>query len=95
VMRAISHRTLRSFFDWMLNQRRGKAGRRLAGIKSANTLGTYWKVYRLVHERAMGEKIQGKMNRRVHKVRSVSCPDYRRLEADLCRSSGSWRRSTA
>ncbi|CAG8982679.1 hypothetical protein HYALB_00000958 [Hymenoscyphus albidus] len=68
VMQAISLSTLRAFFDWMLNQRRGKGGRRLAGIKSANTLGTYWKVFRLVHEKAVGEKIEGKINRKMHRV---------------------------
>jgi hypothetical protein len=72
-MQAISHRTLKAFFDWMLNQRRGKDGRKLAGIKSANTLGTYWKVFRLVHERATGEKIKGKINRKMHRVSSVYC----------------------
>jgi hypothetical protein len=71
-MQAISPRTLKAFFDWMLNQRRGKGGRRLAGIKSANTLGTYWKVFRLVHERATSEKIQGKINRQIHRVSSAS-----------------------
>ncbi|CAG8980240.1 hypothetical protein HYALB_00009822 [Hymenoscyphus albidus] len=68
VMQAISRRTLKAFFDWMLNQRRGKGGRRLTGIKSANTLGTYWKVFRLVHERTIGEKIEGKINRNMHRV---------------------------
>src|SRR5436190_23599087 len=72
-MQAISRRTLKAFFDWMLNQRRGKDGRRLAGIKSANTLGTYWKVFQLVHERVTGEKIEGKINRKMHQVGSASC----------------------
>ena len=54
-MQAISRRTLKAFFEWTLNQRQGKGGRRLAGIKSASTLGTYWKVFRLVHERETGE----------------------------------------
>jgi hypothetical protein len=68
MMQALSRRTLKAFFEWMLNQHEGKGGRRLAGIKSASTLGTYWKVFRLVHERATGEKIGGKMNRNMHRV---------------------------
>ena len=74
------------FFDWALNQCRGMGGRRLDGIKSANTLGTYWKVFRLVHERATGEKIEGKINRKMHRVGSgsclpaESCPNYYRSE---------------
>ena len=73
MMQAISRRTLKAFFEWILNQRRGKGGRRLAGIKSASTLGTYWKVFRLVHEQATGEKIKGKINRNMHRVSSASC----------------------
>lgn len=68
VMQAVSRRTLKAFFEWILNQRQGKGGRRLAGIQSASTLGTYWKVFRLVYERATGEKIEGKMNRHMHRV---------------------------
>ncbi|PVH68648.1 hypothetical protein DL98DRAFT_542250, partial [Cadophora sp. DSE1049] len=67
VMQAVSRRTLKAFFEWILNQRQGKGGRRLAGIQSASTLGTYWKVFRLVYERATGEKIEGKMNRHMHR----------------------------
>ncbi|KAF2263259.1 hypothetical protein CC78DRAFT_554127 [Lojkania enalia] len=33
-----------------------------------HSLGTYWKVFRLVYERATGEKIEGKTNRSMHKV---------------------------
>jgi len=68
VIEAISRRTLKAFFEWILNQRQGKGGRRLAGIQSASTLGTYWKVFRLVYERANGEKIEGRMNRHMHRV---------------------------
>jgi hypothetical protein len=71
-MEAISRRTLKAFFEWMLNQRPGKGGRRLVGIKSASTLGTYWKVFRLVHERATGERIEAKMNRHMQRVSSAS-----------------------
>ena len=67
-MHAISRRIFKAFFDWMLNQRREKSRRRLAGIKSANTLGIYWKVFRLVYERATREKIKGKLNRNMHRV---------------------------
>jgi hypothetical protein len=71
-MQAISHRTLKAFFDWMLNQRRGKGGKRLKGVKSSNSLGTYWKVFRLVYERATGSKIDGKTTRKMHRVSCIS-----------------------
>src|SRR5215469_2980796 len=59
---------LYSFFDWLLRQTRGKGGRRRRGTKHKSSLGTYWKLYRLVYERATGEKINGKMNRIMHRV---------------------------
>jgi hypothetical protein len=71
-MQAISHRTLKAFFDWMLNQRRGKGGKRLKGVKSSNSLGTYWKVFRLVYERATGSKIDGNTTRKMHRVSRIS-----------------------
>jgi len=73
-MQAISHRTLKAFFDWLLNQRRGKGGRRTKGVRSSDTLGTYWKVFRLVYERATDEKINGKTTRKMHRVSCTSIP---------------------
>ncbi|KAH7364625.1 hypothetical protein BKA65DRAFT_491766, partial [Rhexocercosporidium sp. MPI-PUGE-AT-0058] len=55
----------------------GKGGRRLTDIKSASTLGTYWKVFRLVHERETEEKIKGKMNRHIHRVLKKLAKKYR------------------
>ncbi|KAF2462711.1 uncharacterized protein BDR25DRAFT_123116 [Lindgomyces ingoldianus] len=60
--------TLHTFFDWLLSHCQGKGGRRRRGTKYASSLGTYWKVYRLVYERAAGFKLDGKMNRSMHKV---------------------------
>ncbi|KAF1352703.1 hypothetical protein EJ07DRAFT_168822 [Lizonia empirigonia] len=60
--------TLYTFFDWLLSQRHGKGGRKRRGTKLASSLGTYWKVLRLVYERATGIKLDGKMNRSMHKV---------------------------
>jgi hypothetical protein len=71
-MKAICHRTLKAFFDWMLNQRRGKGGKRLKGVKSSNSLGTYWKVFRLVYEKATDSKINGKTTRKMHRVNRIS-----------------------
>lgn len=65
---AVSTRILYNFFDWLLNQKRGKSGRRIQGIKYKSSLGTYWKVYRLVYERATGDKIEGPLTRSMHKV---------------------------
>jgi len=70
-MIAISLRVINTFFDWLLNQRRGKGGRRVRGVRSAHTLGTYWKVFRLVYERAIGDKIKGEVNRKIHRVCSI------------------------
>ena len=59
---------LNSFFDWLLSQRTGKDGRKKRGTTKSSSLGTYWKVYRLVYERAMGEKLDAKLNRKMHRV---------------------------
>jgi hypothetical protein len=56
------------FFDWLLSQRQGKGGRKRQGTKLASSLGMYWKVFRLVYERAAGVKLDGKMNQSMHKV---------------------------
>jgi hypothetical protein len=61
----VSLHSLHSFFDWLLNQRRGKGGRRRRRTKVSSSLGTYWKVYRLVYERATGAKLD---------VRGGVCP---------------------
>ena len=50
------------FRHGLLSQRTGKRGRRRRGIKYKSSLGTYWKLYHLVYERATGDKIMGQMN---------------------------------
>ena len=45
---------LYSFFEWLLSQKLGKGGRRRRGTKHNSSLGTYWKLYRLVYQRATG-----------------------------------------
>jgi hypothetical protein len=62
---------LYSFFDWLLSQRTGKGGRRKRGTKYKSSLGTYWKLYRLVYERATSEKLDGKVNRVMHRVNAL------------------------
>jgi len=64
----ISLQALYSFFDWMLNQRRGKGGRRLRGTKTTTSLGTYWKFFRLVYKSKTGSKINPTLNRQIHQV---------------------------
>ena len=59
------------FFDWILSRKSGKKGRKLQKIKKRSSLGTYWKVFRLVYERATGAKIDGKTNRSMHKVTAL------------------------
>src|SRR6266568_3549228 len=73
----LSVRTLYTFFDWQLSWQRGKGGRKCRGTKIASSLGSYWKVYRLVYERAMGVKLDGKMNWSMHKVlRPAFCLNF-------------------
>ncbi|KAF2676663.1 hypothetical protein K458DRAFT_180019 [Lentithecium fluviatile CBS 122367] len=68
----VSIATLHTFFDWLLSQHRGKGGRKRWGTKHASSLGTYWKVFRLVYERATNAKLVAKMNRSMHKNRAFA-----------------------
>ncbi|KAL9084485.1 MAG: hypothetical protein Q9165_008058 [Trypethelium subeluteriae] len=68
ILQSLSLNILESFFDWRLSQRIGKGGRRLRGTKIKNSLSTYWKVFRLVYERATDKKISGEITRGMHKV---------------------------
>lgn len=51
-----------------MNEETGKDGRKKRGIKKKSSLETMWKFFRLVFEREMGEKLDPKMNRSMHKV---------------------------
>ncbi|KAK1837702.1 C2H2 finger domain-containing protein [Colletotrichum chrysophilum] len=63
----VSISLLYTFFDWFLNQKVGKDGRKKREIKKKSTLATYWKVFRLVFERAVGDKLDPKLNRSMHR----------------------------
>ena len=70
-LRLISNETvgiLYFFFEWILSRTLGKDGRKLRGTKKRSSLGTYWKVFRLVFERATGDKLDAKLNRKMHRV---------------------------
>ncbi|KAI0410839.1 C2H2 finger domain protein [Xylaria grammica] len=64
----ISIKLLYLFFDWRLNLTENKDGRKLRGIATRSSLGTYWKVFRLVYERATGDKLDAKLNRKMHRA---------------------------
>lgn len=66
---------LYTFLDWALNLRRGKNGRRLPGIKWKSSLETFWKIFRLVFERATSDKIENRVNRQMHRVRILALPN--------------------
>jgi len=65
---SVSLGSLYNFFDWLLGQKAGKNGRKKRGTKKSSSLGTYWKVFRLVYERATGAKLDAKLNRKMHRV---------------------------
>jgi hypothetical protein len=64
----VSLTVLYSFFDWLLNQKRTLDRRIMRRTKHKSSLGIYWKVYQLVYERATGQKINGPLNRGMHKA---------------------------
>ena len=64
---------LYKFFDWRLNQKIGKGGRKKKGTKKESSLETAWKCFRLVYERAMGKKLDATLGRRMKKVGPQPC----------------------
>jgi hypothetical protein len=69
----VSVQSLYVFLDWLLSRRESKEDkegrkRRLRGTKFASSLETYWKVFRLVYERATNLKLDGKLNRTMRRV---------------------------
>jgi hypothetical protein len=56
-MQDLTPYAVKAFFAWLLNQRRGKGGRRVKGLRSEDRIGTYYKYLRLACERATGGKI--------------------------------------
>ncbi|KAL5347682.1 hypothetical protein ACLOAV_007091 [Pseudogymnoascus australis] len=56
-MQDVTPRMIGAFFDWVLNQRRGKGGRRLKGIKTESSLISYYKNFRMACEKATGIRI--------------------------------------
>ncbi|KAI9146617.1 C2H2 finger domain-containing protein [Paramyrothecium foliicola] len=67
-LKTLSLAVLEKFFDWKLNQKVGKDGRKKKGITKTSSLHTCWKVFRLVYERAMEAKLDLKLTRKMHKV---------------------------
>lgn len=47
-------RFLKALFSWRCDQRRGKNGRRTAGIKYKTSLETFWKWWHLVYKAEVG-----------------------------------------
>ncbi|KAK2051368.1 C2H2 finger domain-containing protein [Colletotrichum caudatum] len=64
----LSGTLLKNFFDWYLSQKVGKDGRKRSGIKKKSSLATYWKIFRLVFKKAIGERIASKLGRSMRKV---------------------------
>ncbi|EQL32851.1 hypothetical protein BDFG_04959 [Blastomyces dermatitidis ATCC 26199] len=54
--RTLSIQSLKAFFSWACDQRRGKDGRRRSGIKNISSLETFWKQRRIVINLVADEK---------------------------------------
>ncbi|CZR67473.1 uncharacterized protein PAC_17372 [Phialocephala subalpina] len=55
----VSANFLYGFLCWVCDQRRGKGGRRRAGIRHTSSLETFWKWYHIVHRLETSKKIDG------------------------------------
>jgi hypothetical protein len=63
-IRDITLRRVKAFFTWLRNQRRGKDGRRVRGLGSEDSLGKYYKYFRLALREGDGWK-DGQQQQRV------------------------------
>jgi hypothetical protein len=61
-------RFLYGFFKWRCDRRRGKNGRRCPGIKSKNTLETFWKWWHLVYKEEMEQGLDPMTLRKINDV---------------------------
>lgn len=82
---SVSVGMLYQFFDWFLNQKVGKGGRKKKGTKKQSSLGTDWKQFRLVYERVMEKKLDPKLNQRMHKVKDPPTPNGQVQPTDVDR----------
>lgn len=79
-MRELTPQVVKAFFAWLLNQRRGKGGRRVKGLESEDSMKTYYKYLRLACERATGGKVfegekgPDRMAGRVRQLTLLPCP---------------------
>jgi hypothetical protein len=78
-MRDLTLHTIKAFFTWVLNSRQGKDGRRVKGLRSEDSIGTYYKYFRLACKRAIGGKIDNDsrgFKRMVRRVSDLAVPTW-------------------
>lgn len=56
------------FLEWRLNQRVGRDGRRLRGVKKFSSLMTYWKVFCIAFKDAVGETLDPRLGQNMQNV---------------------------
>ncbi|KAF2012894.1 hypothetical protein BU24DRAFT_425506 [Aaosphaeria arxii CBS 175.79] len=61
LMKSLTVGDVASFFQWKLDQRKGKGGRKLRGIKNASSLKTYRKQFLQVHRRITGKDMDSEL----------------------------------
>ncbi|TWU70445.1 hypothetical protein ED733_000228 [Metarhizium rileyi] len=65
-LQSLDYGMTKGFFNWICKQKTGVNNRRLSGIKSANSLGLYWKQFRMFYEREIGTKLDSALGRRMN-----------------------------
>lgn len=81
-------RFLKALFSWRCDQRRGKDGRRTAGIKKKSSLEAFWKWWHLIYKARVGHGLSQDIKVKVYDV-SITQGRYRRSfdPIDVYRSS--------
>jgi hypothetical protein len=63
-------RFLKALFSWRCDQRRGKDGRRTAGVNTKSTLDAFWKWWHLIYKAEVGHGVSKDFHVKIRDVRS-------------------------
>ncbi|KAJ5283267.1 hypothetical protein N7505_001247 [Penicillium chrysogenum] len=64
-------RFLKALFSWRCDQRRGKDGRRTAGVKTKSTLDAFWKWWHLIYKAEVGHELSKDFHVKIRDVLAI------------------------
>ncbi|KAJ5471584.1 hypothetical protein N7530_008941 [Penicillium desertorum] len=70
-------RFLKALFSWRCDQRRGKDGRRTAGVKTKSTLDAFWKWWHLIYKAEIGHSLSKDVHVKIRDVLAIVATEKR------------------